>query len=179
MTLRSTTIPRGKIVFSAIAVVTLLVLFLLLSISMGKDKFSLPSQSARSAKWRGVFLNEVELTAIQQSQKNSFVPKEAWVESVVENYEGFALVRKGIVGKRLCVRVEYSTAGPYREDTSLSDVEMTLNGERPKPKGGLSDSTGTTFVFPLAAQDEFPNDGEVAFSFEVEEIEFRFRYKTK
>ena len=81
---------------------------------MEKDKFSRPSESSRLSKRRGIFQHELELTALEGAADELTDPKEAWTETIYENYESFSIVRKGIVGLRVCVRLEYPGRGECR-----------------------------------------------------------------
>ena len=168
---------------SAFGVFACLILFC--GLGMNKNKFGSPSTSSRSAKWGGVFLHPVELIAIAPDAQiapdapEGFKPREAWIESIYEHYESFSFLRKRIAGKRLCIRIDYSPTGPFRKETSLSDLHMTINGKAPKPMGGVWNSTGTTFDFPIKPDEPIPEEGEVTFMEKSLKIESRFRYRIR
>ena len=135
--------------------------------------------SFRSAKWRGVYLNQVKLTPIVQSPTYLFIPEESWLESIYENSVSIPLVRGKIVGRRLCVRVEYNESGIFTPQVSLGNLQMALNGVPPKPQGGRSDHKGFTFDFPIDVDDALPNEGNVTFEFQSENLQFEYRYEIK
>lgn len=151
---------------------------------MGKDKFTGPSASSSAAKRSGVFLQHVDLVAVDPDAKDAFVPAEAWIEIIYENYESIS-IRKGVAGKRLCVRMNYSSTGPFREGTSWDDLRIFVNGIRLKTYGGRSNGYGTTFDFPLESAGsyplnptfDFPEEGEICFLNTAMNIQSRFRYK--
>jgi hypothetical protein len=161
-------------------------LSLLFSFGLDKDKFSGPSKSANSAKWRGVYLRHVELSPVEPVAKNGFSPREAWLESIHENYESVPIIRNRNVGIRLCVRFENSPDGVIRKSTILHDLRMTINGTSPKGQGGRWNTSGVTFVFspdpnsvsPIAS-GTFPEEGELTFFEKTEKIESKFRYSIK
>lgn len=143
-----------------------------------KEKFSSPSKSSRSAKWRGVFLHEVELKPVDSDQKSDgLTPEEAWIESIYENYESSPIKRKSSVGIRLCVRFGYSPTGFMHSDTTLTDLKMAINGETPTPHGGLRDRSGFTFDFPPDSQGAFPNEGELVFMNKADGTGAKFHYR--
>ena len=145
-----------------------------------KEKFSGPSKSSRSAKWRGVFLHDVELKPVDSDQKSDgIIPEEAWIESIYENYESFPIKRKSSVGIRLCVRFEYSPTGFMHSDTTLTDLKMAINEETPTPHGGVSNRSGITFDFPPDSQGTFPNEGELVFMNMADGTGAKFHYRIK
>lgn len=150
---------------------------MLCGFGMEKDKYSRPSASSQSAKRRGVFLHDIELTPVP-GQLDGLAPKEAWVESIYENYESFPMMRKGIAGTRLCVRLEESKTSNADKSES-DDLYITVNGEVPKARGGVWDSMGVTLDFASHKKDPFANEGELSICETKRTTLRRFRYRIK
>ena len=106
-------------------------------------------------------------------------PKEAWTESIYENYESFSIVRKGIVGLRVCMRLEYPAGKNVDDDPLWDGLYIMLNGKTPEARGGIWNSTGVTLDFTLHSKDDIPKEGEVAICGKGAKVISRFRYLVK
>lgn len=144
--------------------------------AMQKDKFSRPSESSRDARRRGVFLHELELTAFERAKDERVKPKEAWTETVYENYESFSIMRKGVAGLRVCVRLEYPAGKNVDDDPLWDGLYITLNGKPPEARGGVWNSTGVTLDFASFSNDDIPKEGEVAICGKGGKVISNFRY---
>ncbi|WP_373650363.1 hypothetical protein [Schlesneria sp. DSM 10557] len=177
MTLTSRADIRKRTIIAAVLLVVAVgVLFLLLCLGMRKENFSTPSRSVSGARWSGVLLKEIALTPTVADQVSSFLPKEAWVESVIEYPEGFSLFQQSIAGSRFCVRVNKSLSG---SPTASERITMKINGNSSPYTGGFYDSAGVTINVPLDPDEELPDEGYILFNFKKEGKEIRFSYKVK
>ncbi len=156
---------------SVLAVCCLVVAFCCLA--GGSDKFTNASSSSRAAKSRGVFLWPVELELVDSGGSfKGLQPREAWVETVYENYESIA-IRKYAVGKRLCMRFDEPSA--IRHSLGL---KIFLNETKVRASS-VGNASGTTFEFSDEYHQWHLLDGNVVFVAPNDEGHCKIRFSVK
>lgn len=156
--------------------------FILVVIGGGRPtRISSPSQTIIQSKRGGAFLKTVKLVPIKPFDSRGLEPKEAWIETIFENDQGWPIVREKPAGERLCIRIDDADLSKSPSAVNETDIDwlklkVTINGVAPPNLGGVGYRTGFTFGFELDSSVEFPTTGEISFSSESKGITSSFKY---
>ena len=131
-------------------------------VGAGVNKLSEPSSSALSARMLHVFLRPVKVSIVQPAKTaEGLHVDEAWLEQVVERYET-TLLRKRVVGTRLCVRLSWIKKKDHESRGPFFEIETPGHFPPPGDDGTFFSRGAIVVAFKVDKPKDFPKMGTIS-----------------